>query len=59
MGAPYSMPEAVAYTMNGGFAYVYTSSEIHELAFRAGYEVALLEQSPFPHAVLIPIAKGV
>lgn len=48
-------PEGVAYEMDGGFVYLFTEEEIHDLAFKAGYEVTSLKASPFPHAVLVPL----
>jgi hypothetical protein len=53
-----SAPEGLTYEMNGGFVYSYTEEEIHELAFRAGYEVVHLAADPFPHALLLPAGRA-
>jgi SAM-dependent methyltransferase len=55
LGAPNgAAPEGLAYEAGGGFVYAFTESEVQALAHRAGYAVAVLESSPFPHALLIP-----
>lgn len=40
---------------DGGFFSNLSSDEILSLAFRAGYEVALFEDGPYPHALLAPL----
>lgn len=57
MGAPNaSLEPGLAYESGGGFVYAYSESEVQVLAHAAGYSVALLESSPFPHALLVPHA---
>jgi hypothetical protein len=41
-------------TVNGFFAFL-TREEVRRLAAETGYEVALLEDYPYPHALLLPV----
>jgi hypothetical protein len=52
-------PDAgLAYAHNGGFVYSFTEQELRALAKEAGYDVASFEESPYPHALLVPAADA-
>ena len=44
-------------TTTGFFAYL-THDELVKLAWEAEYEVALFEEAPYPHAVLLPLKRA-
>lgn len=54
MGAPYGPSQGLGFMLNGGFVYTFTEPEIEALAFKTGYRVQRLDDSGFPHAVLMP-----
>jgi hypothetical protein len=54
LGAPGPSEAGDHFYPDGGFFSNLSTDEIVELAFRAGYEVALVEDAPYPHAVLVP-----
>lgn len=57
LGAPNTeVPPGLAYESGGGFVYAFTEAEVQSMAHRAGYAVAVLDASPFPHALLVPHA---
>lgn len=57
IGAPGISETGDHFYPNGGFFSNLSRDAILELAFRAGYEVALLQDTPYPHAVLIPLGE--
>jgi SAM-dependent methyltransferase len=59
VGAPNAtIPPGLAYESGGGFVHAFTESEVQAMAHRAGYAVAALDASPFPHALLVPHPRG-
>ncbi|MDP3278756.1 MAG: hypothetical protein Q8Q09_26430 [Deltaproteobacteria bacterium] len=47
--------QGLGFESSGGFVYAFTETEIHALALKAGYEVALFSTQSFPHAILLPL----
>lgn len=54
LGAPGPSEAGDHFYPDAGFLSNLPRDEIAELAFRSGYEVALLDAAPYPHAVLVP-----
>jgi hypothetical protein len=54
MGAPGPSEAGDHFYPDGGFFSNLSRDEVVAIGFRAGYEVALLEDAPYPHAVLVP-----
>jgi hypothetical protein len=55
LGAPGVSEEGDHFLANGGFFSFLSQDELMKLAFGAGYEVALFQELPYPHAILIPL----
>jgi hypothetical protein len=59
LGAPGVSEAGDHFLTNGGFFSLLTRDELVKLAFATGYEVVLLEDLPYAHAILIPLgAEG-
>lgn len=58
LGAPGVSERGDHFLPSGGFFSFLSQDELLSLAFRAGYEVALFEDLPYPHAVLVPLPTG-
>ncbi|MRG97896.1 class I SAM-dependent methyltransferase [Polyangium spumosum] len=55
MGAPGRSEPGDQFFPDGGFFSYLSPDEIPRAAFEAGYEVALFEEGPYPHALLAPL----
>ncbi|MES1185313.1 MAG: class I SAM-dependent methyltransferase [Myxococcales bacterium] len=54
IGAP-EVPVGLRFGTSHGFCYEYSASEFIELSERAGYQVAVVSEHVYPHALLLPI----
>jgi hypothetical protein len=54
LGAPGPSERGDHFYPNGGFFSFLRHAHIAELARDAGYAVAIFEESPYPHALLVP-----
>jgi len=55
LGAPGVSEQGDHFLSNGGFFSFLSRDELVRLAFDARYEVALFEDLPYPHAILVPL----
>jgi hypothetical protein len=58
LGAPGISEAGDHFYPDAGFLANLASDELMKLAFEAGYEVALFEEAPYPHAILAPLATS-
>ena len=58
LGAPGVSEEGDHFLSNGGFFSFLSQEELMKLAFVAGYEIALFQELPYPHALLVPESAG-
>jgi hypothetical protein len=56
LGAPGPSEPGDTFFLDGGFFSHLSPDEIPRAAFESGYEVALFEDGPYPHAILVPLA---
>jgi hypothetical protein len=55
LGAPGVSEQGDHFLSNGGFFSFLSQDELMKLAFSAGYEVALFQELPYAHALLVPL----
>lgn len=55
LGAPGPSEPGDCFFTDGGFFSFLSPDEITRIAFETGYEVALFEEGPYPHALLAPL----
>jgi len=55
MGAPGPSEPGDSFFPDGGFFSYLSPNELPRIAFEAGYEIALFEDGPYPHALLSPM----
>ncbi|TKD04977.1 class I SAM-dependent methyltransferase [Polyangium fumosum] len=58
MGAPGRSEPGDQFYADGGFFSYLSPDEIPRVAFESGYEVALFEEGPYPHALLVPFPRA-
>lgn len=55
LGAPGESGAGDHFYPDAGFLTMLWPDELYRIAFRAGYEVVLFEEGPYPHALLAPV----
>jgi hypothetical protein len=58
LGAPGVSEDGDRFLPDTGFFSYLSGDEVIDLAWRTGYEVALFEEAPYPHALLVPVGEG-
>jgi Uncharacterised nucleotidyltransferase len=57
LGAPGTSEHGDYFYPSTGFFSYLSSDEVVQLAWETGYEIALFEDSPYPHALLLPMGR--